>query len=87
MFSKGDIPHMGSGGSFVVDTIISGTHQDSRSFRTCKVFVDAGSEIDIATPATIHRVGGEIILMEDTPWPTMSVRNVIRKLDQAVGNC
>lgn len=71
---QGETPHMGSGGAFMVDATITGIHSGSGSFRTSKVCVDAGSEIDIATPATIQKVGGEIILMEDTPWPTMSVR-------------
>lgn len=58
IFSHGDIPHMGSGGAFMVDAIISGIHQDTRSFRTSKVCVDAGSKIATATPVTIQRLGG-----------------------------
>lgn len=69
-----DRPRLGTNGAFMVTATISNGKKAGPSFTTDKVCVDAGSECDLATPAMIRRAEGEVIPIDETPWPTLSIR-------------
>lgn len=58
----------------MVSTIINGLKTGDGSFKSSHVCIDAGSEVDLAVPSTIQRMGRDVINIKDTPWSTMSVK-------------
>lgn len=69
-----DRPRLGENGAFMVTAVVGNGDPEGPSFSTSKVCVDAGSECDLVTPDMVRKAEGEVIPMDETPWPTLSIR-------------